>query len=172
MHGITRRLTPLGSPFGSSGRPSAHLFPALPMRNLLAHTLHRLARWLSPKAMPAVLAGPQWSGTSYIDAYKRNRAPSPNELMAELKNTAWACASLNAAVCAAHPPQLYVATQEGQPVPKCPVRGLLPRQEKLLRANPRLPAAQRKAMRIQQVTDHPLLDLLQHYNPFNNSLHL
>ena len=84
------------------------------MRNLISRTLHRLARWLSPKTMPPVLGGPQWSGTGYVDAYKRNRAPSPNELMAELKSTAWACASINSAVCAANPPQLFVATQDGQ----------------------------------------------------------
>src|SRR5438874_905438 len=132
------------------------------MRKLLANTLHRLAGWLSPKTMPSALAGPQWSGTTYVDAYKRNRAPTPNELMAELKNTAWACASINAAVCAANPPQLYVATQEGQAAPKCLVRDLHPRQEKQLRASPRLAVQHRKAMRLQQVTDHPLLDLLQH----------
>jgi HK97 family phage portal protein len=122
--------------------------------------------------MPAALAGPQWTGTSYVDAYKRNRAPTPNELMAELKNTAWACASINAAVCASNPPQLYVATQEGQPAPRCPTKALHPRQERMLRENRRLPVQYRKAMRIQQVTDHPLLDLLQRCNPYHNSFDL
>ena len=85
------------------------------MRTLLANALNRAARWLVPKAIPPALTGGQWSGTQFVDAYRRNRAPTPNELMAELKNTAWACASINAAVCASNPPQLYVATQEGQP---------------------------------------------------------
>jgi HK97 family phage portal protein len=147
------------------------------MRTFLANALNRLAHWLSPealspKAMPPALAGPQWSGTSYVDAYKRNRAPTPNELMAELKNTAWACASINAAVCASNPPQLYVATQEGQPAPKCLTRPLTPRVEKALRSDPRLLARHRKAMRIQQVTDHPLLDLLQRCNPIHNAFDL
>ena len=69
--------------------------------------------------MPAVLAGTQWSGTSLLDAYRRNRNPTPNELLAELKNTAWTCASINAAVCASFPPRLYVITDHGQPQPKC-----------------------------------------------------
>ena len=142
------------------------------MRNLISGTLHRIAGWLSPKSMPPVLGGTQWSGTSYVDAYKRNRAPSPNELMAELKNTAWACASINAAVCAANPPQLYVATQHGQTAPKCAVRDLHPAHEKRLRENRRLPAVYRKAMRLQQVTDHPLLDLLARVNPFHNAFDL
>jgi HK97 family phage portal protein len=92
--------------------------------------------------------------------------------MAELKNTAWACASINAAVCASHPPQLYVATQHGQAAPKCLTGDLHPRHEKQLRANKRLHAKHRKAMRIQQVTEHPLLDLLQHVNPMHNSFDL
>jgi hypothetical protein len=142
------------------------------MRQMLANTLHRIAAWLSPRAMPPVLAGPQWSGTHYVDAYKRNREPTPNELMAELKNTAWACASINAAVCASNPPQLYVATQHGQSEPKCATQPLPVRVEKALRADPRLPVHQRKAMRIQQVTDHPLLDLLQHCNPSHNGFDL
>jgi hypothetical protein len=76
------------------------------MRTLLA--------WLtSKKTMPAALSGGQWSGTAFVDAYKRNRNPTPNELMAELKNTAYACISLNSAVCASNPPNLYVVTHEG-----------------------------------------------------------
>ena len=85
----------------------------LTMRTYLADVFSRLADWLRPspsKAMPPVLAGAQWSGTSFIDAYRRNRNPTPNEILAELKNTAWTCASINAAVCASFPPRLYVTT--------------------------------------------------------------
>jgi HK97 family phage portal protein len=144
------------------------------MRQTLANTLNRIAAWLSPRtvssrSIPPVLTGEQWSGTQYVDAYKRTRAPTPNELMAELKNTAWACASINAAVCASNPPQLYVATQEGQSPPRCLTRDLAPRQEKRLRDDRRLPVKWRKAMRLQQVTDHALLDLLQRCNAAHNS---
>src|SRR5262245_36196577 len=104
------------------------------MRTFLADALARLADWLRPKAMPAVLAGPQWSGTSFIDAYRRSRNPTPNELLAELKNTAWACASINAAVCASFPPRLYVVTRPGQPRPKCHTKALPPAAEQRLRA--------------------------------------
>ena len=89
------------------------------MRTYLAAALSRLAGWLRPKAMPPVLTGSQWSGTSFIDAYRRNRNPTPNEILAELKNTAWTCASVNAAVCASFPPKLYVTTRPDQPRPKC-----------------------------------------------------
>src|ERR1700683_573848 len=125
------------------------------MRTRLANTLFRMANWLSPKSMPPVLAGGQWSGTQFVDAFKRTRAPTPNELMAELKNTAWACASINAAVCASNPPQLFVATQEGQPSPKCLTHPLTPRQERSLRHDARLPIQHRKAAKLEQVFDHP-----------------
>ena len=80
------------------------------MRRFLASTLHRFAAWLHPKAAPFAVTGNQWSGTAYVDAYQRNRNPTPNELLADLKGTAWTCASLNASVCAKFPPRLYVAT--------------------------------------------------------------
>src|SRR5215467_2312711 len=81
-----------------------------PMRTAIVEMLGRFARFVHPKSAPSVLTGNQWSGTSFIDSFKRERNPTPNELMAELKNTAFTCATINAAVCAAFPPKLYVAT--------------------------------------------------------------
>jgi HK97 family phage portal protein len=129
------------------------------MRTLLTKTLLRLANWLRPKGMPYVLAGPQWSGTSFVDSYKRNRQPTPNEILAELKNTAWTCASINAATCANYPPRLYVITEHNQPRPKCLTKALSPRVERRLRAHIK------SAATIEEVTDHPLLTLLQRANP-------
>lgn len=125
--------------------------------------------WMSGKT---VVAGQQWSGTTYIDSYKRTRQPTPNELMAELKNTAWACASINAAVCASNPPQLYVATQKGQPNPKCLTKSLDTKKEDEIRTNVAIPTRFRKAMKIEQVIDHPLLTLFEKVNPVHNSFDL
>src|SRR5437879_2546885 len=134
------------------------------MTSLFANALSALVRRLRGKAVPPALAGGQWSGTSYVDAYKRNRQPTPNELLAELKNTAWACASINAAVCASHPPQLFVATHDGQPSPKCLTKALVPHAEHALRSDARLAVKYRHAPRIEQVLDHPLLTLLLQVN--------
>ncbi len=134
------------------------------MRALLADTLQRLARWLNAKGAPPVLTSGQWSGSSFVDSYKRNRTPSANELMAELKNTAFTCATINAGVCASYPPRLYVATHAGQPAPKCATRPLDPATDKRLRAKSYLPARITKAERIEEVHDHPLLTLLQQVN--------
>jgi HK97 family phage portal protein len=134
--------------------------------------LHRLSRWLYQKTMPAALTGGQWSGTSYVDAFKRTREPTPNELMAELKGAAWACISINAAVCASFPPKLYVTTGPGQARPKCATKALPPSAEQRLRSLPHLALHTRAAAAIEEVSDHPLLTLLRRVNPIHNSFDL
>jgi HK97 family phage portal protein len=142
------------------------------MRTLLADALARLAGWLRPKNLPPALTGAQWSGTSFVDAYRRNRNPTPNELLAELKNTAWACASINAAVCASFPPRLFVTTRTGEPRPRCLTRALPRRTDRTLRACPHLQPRTKGADRIEEVTDHPLLTLLAQVNPVHNAFDL
>jgi HK97 family phage portal protein len=142
------------------------------MRTTLANAFTRLAHWLHPKSAPAALAGSQWSGTQFVDAYKRNRVPTPNEQLAELKNTAFTCASINAAVCAAYPPRLYVATYPDQPAPKCLTRSLDRGTERRLRSSPTLPAHISKARQIEEVLEHPLLTLFRKVNPVHNSFDL
>jgi HK97 family phage portal protein len=142
------------------------------MRSLLADALHRLSRWLRPKAMPSILGGTQWSGSSFVDSYRRNRQPTPNELLAELKNTTWTCASINAAACAANPPRLYVVTAHNQPRPKCRTRALSSRCEERLCRLPHVAARTKGAARIEEVTEHPLLQLLRQANPYLNAFDL
>lgn len=132
--------------------------------------LHRLGRWLTKKNAPAMLANPSWNGP--IDAYRRLRPPSAAELLAELKNTAWTCASINAAAVASHPPRLYVATTPAQPKPRCLTRRVDAAADLRLRAMPQLRALTRKAAAIEEVLDHPLLTLLRQVNPVHNSFDL
>ena len=42
--------------------------------------LHRFAVWLARKMNPPVLAAGQWSGTSFLDSYHRNRNPTPAQI--------------------------------------------------------------------------------------------
>jgi HK97 family phage portal protein len=142
------------------------------MRRLLANALNVLATWLSPKALPTSLAGNQWTGTTFVDVYKRNRNPTPNELMAELKGAAWTCASINASVCATFPPRLYVATHPDQPATRCLTKALDRRAERRLRQLPHLPPGLTKAQKIEEVLEHPLLTLLRQVNPVHNSFDL
>ncbi len=142
------------------------------MRQTLASFLTRLARLLQPKSAPGALAGPQWTGGGFVDAYQRNRSPTPNELLAELKNTAFTCASINAAACAAFPPRLFVATDRGQAAAKCRTRSLPRPAEERLRANRALPPAVTRAARLEEVLEHPLLTLLRKVNEAHNSFDL
>lgn len=138
------------------------------MRNLL----HRFARWLTQKSAPAALAGSQWHGPRLIDFYRRMAAPSARDLLAELKSTAWTCASINSSVCASFPPRLYVASEPGHPPPRCLTRGLTQDTEARLRDAAHLKAHTRTAAAIEEVVEHPLLDLLRQVNPVHNGFDL
>lgn len=130
-----------------------------------------LKRWLHKKTAPPCLSGPQWTGTGFVDSFKRNRNPTPNELMAELKGVAWTCASINAQVCAANPPVLYTSILPSQNQPKFATRPVKTKQLNRLRSLPHLPLHVKSAQ-IRQVEDHPLLTLINQPNPFFNSFDL
>src|SRR6267378_299581 len=130
------------------------------MRTTIAAAFSRLARWLHTKQVPPGLAGSQWTGTGFVDAFKRNRNPTPNEMLSELKNTAFTCASINAAVCAAFAPRLYVATSKSQPEPKCMTKSLNRQTSERLKGSSLLTPMQ-KAGKLEEVLTHPLLTLLR-----------
>ncbi len=142
------------------------------MRRRLADALHALANYLFPKKIPTSLTGNQWTGSTFVDVYQRTRNPTPNDLLAELKATAWTCASINASVCASYPPRLYVSTQDGQPEARCLRKALDHRTEQRLRAAPHLPIHIGRATKIEEVIDHPLLTLLRQVNPVHNAFDL
>ncbi|MCI0642792.1 MAG: phage portal protein [Gemmataceae bacterium] len=124
----------------------------------------RLLRLFRRKSAPAFL--PPASAHAYLDAYRAHRSPTPAELLASLKNTAWTCTSINAAVCASYPPKLFVATGKGQAPPRCRTRALAPATVRKLSL--RSPAANN----IEEVIEHPLLALLRQVNPIHNSFDL
>ncbi len=125
--------------------------------------------WLRRKSSPALSP---WSSDTFVDAFHQKREPTPAELLTELKHTAFTCATTNAAVCAAFPPRLYVATNQSQASPRCMTRAVDRRTEKRLRSLPLLSPRVAKAVRIEEVTDHPLLILLQRVNSVHNSFDL
>ena len=141
------------------------------MRNYLADLLSRLSHWLRPKAMPPALTAPP-PLPGFLDAYRRQRPPTPSELLAELKNTAWTCAGINASVCASFPPKLYVSTRPSQPGPRCLTRSLSRATEQRLRSAPHLELFTRGADQVEEVTEHPLLELLAQVNPIHNAFDL
>jgi HK97 family phage portal protein len=138
------------------------------MLSYLGSQIERLGRWLATigatKSAPMSLRTPAWRGSNYTDKYKRNREPTPNELIEELKGVAWACASINASVCANFPPTLYVRTPKGQPQPKCLTKAISRRKQERFQD-------QFKAFdRIEEVVNHPLVSLLAMPTPPEVSL--
>jgi HK97 family phage portal protein len=122
---------------------------------MIANLLRRLASWLAP-ARPRPL--------SSIATPTLSRPPTAADLLAELRDTAWACATINAATCASYPPRLYVTTSPGQPSPRAAVRSLAAAEAR------RFPAP--TGGRVEEVTAHPLLTLLRQVNPVHNSFDL
>jgi HK97 family phage portal protein len=125
------------------------------IRTAFAHLLQRLAAWLAP-ARSSISSGFPMPG--------RSRSPAPADLLAELKATAWTCASLNSSACAAFPPRLYVRTAPGQAAPRCLTRSLGFAEERRLRGS--------QSCRIEEVREHPLLDLLSQSNSVHNAFDL
>jgi HK97 family phage portal protein len=126
----------------------------------------RLSRWLRRKSTM-----PIDGGSLPTNLLRRSRTPTPSELFAELKGTAWTCASINASVCASLPPRLFVSTTAGQPRPRCLTRSLDPATAVRLAAV-RAPARPGPAPQIEEVIDHPLLALLRQVNPSINAFDL
>ncbi|MCI0380332.1 MAG: phage portal protein [Gemmataceae bacterium] len=124
----------------------------------------RLLRLFRRKSAPAFL--PPTPAHTFLDAYRAHRSPTPAELLASLKNTAWTCTSINAAVCASYPPKLYVATGQGQPPPRCRTRALDPATVR------KLSLRSSSACQVEEVIEHPLLALLRQVNPVHNSFDL
>lgn len=131
------------------------------MRSALASAVARFAAWLQPKALPAGASNRYPTSGGFVDAYRRRREPTSTELLAQLKETAYTCAAINAAVCASYKPKLYVMTAAGQRRPKCLTRPV-PKSA--------LPFGLRaKTMtRWEEVTEHPALALLSTVNPYMN----
>jgi HK97 family phage portal protein len=103
---------------------------------------------------------------SYVDRYRQISQPSASQLLDELKTTAWACVNINAATCASYPPRLFVRTRAGQPEPKCATRP----PPRLLQKS--WQDRYGSGEQIQEVTDHPILQLFADVNPIHNSFDL
>jgi len=88
------------------------------------------------------------------------RNPSAAELLHALKNTAYTCASINAAICANHPPKLYVRTRSHQSAPKCFV------------GDRRKTMESQQSEQVHEVIDHPVMNLLGTVNPEMNGYDL
>src|SRR5262245_14017118 len=130
----------------------------------LAESLEMLAALVGTKSAPGPQPVSSSSPAGFVDSLRRIREPGARDLLAELKSTAFACAFLNASVCAMHRPRLYVVTRSGEAAPKCPVRELGEASKKSLEADAQAMSKEPNLQRWKEVIDHPLLTLLNKPN--------
>jgi HK97 family phage portal protein len=124
--------------------------------------LQRISRWWRRKSVE--------DDESFVDLTpRRSRQPSPGELLAELKSTAWTCASLNASVCASLPPRLFVTVGPELPRPRCLTRSLDADTAFRLCG---VRGARNGAGQVEEIVDHPVLTLLHNVNALHNAFDL
>ena len=100
----------------------------------------------------------------YIDLWSTQQEPDANALIESYRGTAYACANLCAQGVAATPLRLYVTTGKGQERAKCGTRPLDSRRVKHLEGKAHLAHKLAGADDAEEVTDHPILTLLDQVN--------
>ena len=129
--------------------------------------LQRFTNWLTGRkavSAPLPIGG---VAPAYADMFKTTRSPSVASLLKQFRETVYACAVLNSQAVASVPLKLYVTTARGQAQPKCATKALSPRDERWVRK-----AANIAQANVQQVEDHPILDILDSVNPWLNGFEL
>ena len=91
----------------------------------------------------------------------RKVAIDDRALIDEYRNTAYYCARINANGVARTPLKLYVATATGQRKARCATRRIDKAQRNYLRTKSSLRSTMVDADEVEEVTEHPLLDLLR-----------
>ncbi|HEY2586215.1 MAG TPA: phage portal protein [Tepidisphaeraceae bacterium] len=102
-------------------------------------------------------------GAPYSDVFRKDRAPTPRELVQQLVGVAYACATLNADLVASTALKLYVATRPGDTKAKGHLHPQAVSRKTLARLHddPALAEFVAGDVTIQQVTHHPILALLK-----------
>ncbi len=99
--------------------------------------------------------------------FRKNRAPEPRELVQQLIGTAYACATLNADLVAAAKLRLYVRTRRDEPTVKDYLQTIPVGRKNLARLKDGAASGPQISgdVIVEEVTQHPLLDLLKRPNP-------
>ena len=93
------------------------------------------------------------------DAWGKQRNPSRSSLVKEYKSTAYACANLNAQAVVKTDLRLYRCTKPGQKS-RWPIKSLTYSEQKHVASNPYQRIKLTNNERIEEIVDHPLLNVL------------
>jgi phage portal protein BeeE len=105
--------------------------------------------------------GPVW-----LDQFRSKRAPSPTELLEQVKAVAYACISMNAWAVADVPLRLYCRTGPGDRAPRRAVAAVPRARLDYLMRHRSLHRAILGATDVHEVAEHPWLEALDTPNPF------
>lgn len=125
---------------------------------MLRQALTRLAAWYLGKGTERFTHPEQMPG--WVDWWKTRSEPSKAELVAMYRGICYACAKINSEAFASVPLKLYVLTRKGERAARfrgAPVNG---------KALTRLGKQVQGAVVVEEVEDHPLLDLLDVVNDY------
>lgn len=124
---------------------------------------HSLAKTNVKKVEAKGYGSPYSSGGSfpaYADSYRKQRSPTARVLVEEYEDVVYACANLNAQTLAATPLRLYLRTSKGQQNRFWQTKSLGKFQRDYLNKKLNLNSGHK----IEEVLDHPILDLLNNPN--------
>jgi phage portal protein BeeE len=111
---------------------------------------------------------PHWHSLGGHPIYSQDfwgrKTPTPMEMIQAFEDTVYACTSLIADTVSATPVKLYVKTAPGQAKPRCSTR---PVNKKALRKILQVKNLSH-GYQVEEVCEHPLLDLLNQCNSYHN----
>ena len=99
-------------------------------------------------------------GAPYADEFRKDRAPTPRELIRQITGVAYACAHLNADAVASTRLRLFVRTAPNELVTRWAARPVATKVVRQLGRGRTGAAFAVGGSKIEEITDHPLLRLL------------
>ena len=123
-----------------------------------------MINWLAKQVAERYVTLQAGESLGFLDAWKTKRAPTKRELLDSYKGTAYACANLNAQTVAATPLRLFVQRSRGQPKVKISTRRITKGMDRYLRSSPDMSMRLKGAVEIEEVLEHPILDILNATN--------
>ena len=127
---------------------------------------NRILNWLSKSPAAGV----------NVSEFRANQPYSPPDKLGELvkRYTGWvyACVHCNAINCAQQPLRVFQAKESRATKIRVPHRQITSQQRKFLESSPSARPYLRKAVDVEEVTEHPFIDLLSTVNPWMNQFDL
>lgn len=123
------------------------------------------------KAAPPSLAATTSTGYT-VDDFGNVKKPTIAKQIAAYRGVVYTLANTNATVASANPMRLYVTTSSNEAKARCGTAPINAKTAAFLQSNKATALRMRAADEVQEVTSHPLLDLLREVNHVLNAFNL